>query len=119
MKLTQDQKIVTYILRHPQTQWWQAKDFMQQGMGEFNVGYEASSRLSGLTKNYPNMFETRTVGRFREVKIRRAHVSEWFDDLTKPLRITVAMELNYYPQKPVEDPQPEPQTTTLEQTTLI
>lgn len=68
--MTQEEKIIGWLITHPHHQWWYAPDFMQPNMGEFFVGYEASAVMSRLTGKYPVMFNVRKDGRFRYIQFR-------------------------------------------------
>ena len=51
------------------TRYWRATDFMQQGLGDNFIGYEASARLTELIKKMPERFDVKMDGRFRTVKL--------------------------------------------------
>lgn len=50
-------------------EWWLPQDFMQNGMGELFVGYEATARLAELRGRYPNVFLRQKQGRFVATKL--------------------------------------------------
>ena len=66
MKLTQKDKIMLAILKGHEKKWWDARDFQN---GDNFVGWEASARLSELTKDYYMIFEIAKDGRFRQVRL--------------------------------------------------
>lgn len=88
-KLTQHQKIVAYMCQHPDKQWWLASDFMQDGMGEFFVGYEATARLAELVGDNPDMFDTERQGRFRAVRMKFETGKEWYTQISPKLQLMV------------------------------
>lgn len=85
-KLTQHEKIISQMCRNRNKKWWLATDFMEPGLGELFVGYEASARLTELVKSYPDVFETRQEGRFRAVRMRFETGSMWFHSLPVNLK---------------------------------
>lgn len=89
MKLTQQQKIVAYMCQNYTKTWWLAKDFMQDGMGELYVGYEATARLAELVKDNPAMFETKRDGRFRAVRMRFETGRQWYATAPDPIKLVV------------------------------
>lgn len=88
-KLTQHQKIVAYMCQHPDKKWWLASDFMQDGMGQFFVGYEATARLAELVGDNPTMFETERQGRFRAVRVKFETGKEWYGTINTKLQTMV------------------------------
>lgn len=80
--LTQEQKIITTMLRRSSDQqWFYPPDFMSPGLGDLFVGYEASARLSGLASRYPKLFETRQRGKYKERRLRLEAMHEWYERL--------------------------------------
>lgn len=71
--MTQQEKIIKIMEREPE-RWWFAKDFMQPGLGDYFVGYEATARLSELANK--GLVETKRVGRFRAVRLKRNEPEE-------------------------------------------
>ena len=68
-ELTQHEKILVIIFRNRHKQWWRASDF-QQPIDNLFIGYEASARMSELSKLYPDAFNIRQNGRFREMQFK-------------------------------------------------
>lgn len=66
MKLTQCDIILKAMLENRGKNNWTAKDFQQ---GEYFVGYEATARMSDLTRMYPDLFIIGKDGRFRTLSI--------------------------------------------------
>lgn len=66
MKLSQCDVILKAMLENRNKNIWTAKDFQS---GEYFVGYEASARMSELTKMYPELFIVGKDGRFRTLSI--------------------------------------------------
>ena len=66
MKLSQCDVILKAMLENKDKEVWSAKDFQS---GEHFVGYEASARMSDLTRLYPDLFIVDKVGRFRTLSI--------------------------------------------------
>lgn len=83
-ELSQHQKIVAKMCSFPSKEWWLPTDFMKQD--EFFVGYEASARLSELQRNYPDIFETRPAGKYKERRMRFEHGKEWFSQAPKDIQ---------------------------------
>lgn len=64
--LSQDWKILALMIRHRmEHKWWYAADFNRLELGDLFVGYEASSRLSGLASRYPWIISEQD-GRFKK-----------------------------------------------------
>ena len=66
MKLTQCDVILKAMLENKDKDVWTAKDFQS---GKYFVGYEASARMSDLTRLYPELFIIGKDGRFRTLSI--------------------------------------------------
>lgn len=67
MKLnSQCNTILKAMLNNPSKNEWMAKDFQS---GKYFVGYEASARMSDLTRMYPDLFIVGQDGRFRTLSI--------------------------------------------------
>lgn len=66
MKLSQCDVILKAMLENKSKRIWTAKDF--QG-GQYFVGYEASARMSDLSRMYPDIFIVGKDGRFRTLSI--------------------------------------------------
>ena len=66
MKLSQCDVILKAMLENKDKEVWSAKDFQS---GEHFVGYEASARMSDLSRLYPDLFIVGKVGRFRTLSI--------------------------------------------------
>lgn len=77
MKLSQCDVILKAMLENRNKNIWTAKDFQS---GEYFVGYEASARMSELTKMYPELFIVGKDGRFRTLSIN------WEQDLSEHLK---------------------------------
>lgn len=84
--LTQHQKIVAQMCKHPDKKWWLASDFMKSDLGELFVGYEATARLAELVGENPDMFETERQGRFRAVRMRFETGKEWYEKVNPKLQ---------------------------------
>lgn len=100
--MTQYQKILTIMCRD-RHRWYYPHDFMKSGLGHLFVGYEASARLSELSKKYPYMFVERRDGKFIVRKLNPDDFQHWFSLLDSDLKSVVAKELNYYPQRASND----------------
>lgn len=62
---TQYEKILTLMIKsRGQKEWFYPFDFMKPDLGELFVGYEASARLSELTKKHPLLFEAKREGKY-------------------------------------------------------
>ena len=66
MKLSQCDVILKAMLENKNKVVWTAKDFQS---GKYFVGYEASARMSDLTRMYPNLFIIGKDGRFRTLSV--------------------------------------------------
>ena len=66
MKLTQCDVILKAMLENKDKNIWTAKDFQS---GKHFVGYEASARMSDLTRLHPELFIVGKDGRFRTLSI--------------------------------------------------
>jgi hypothetical protein len=66
MKLSQCDVILKAMLENKNKSIWTAKDFQA---GKYFVGYEASARMSDLTRLYPELFKIGKDGRFRTLSI--------------------------------------------------
>lgn len=84
--LTQQQKIVAYMCKHQDKQWWLASDFMKQENGALFVGYEATARIAELIGDNPEMFETKRDGRFRAFRIRFETGKDWYKNINPKLQ---------------------------------
>lgn len=71
---TQHQKILELMAGDPK-RWWLASDFMQPGLGELFVGYEASARLSELAKLYPDKIESQQQGKYIARRLKQEQKS--------------------------------------------
>ena len=70
MKATQVEKIVRYMARNPEQEWFYAPDFQQRNMDEdVFVGYEASARMSDIMRDYPGLIEVKRDGKYRYIKL--------------------------------------------------
>ena len=72
--------------------WWYPPDFMKESNGAFFVGYEASARLSELARNYPDMIESHSEGKYIYRRIRWSNIGNWFNQLPENLQ---AIEMRY------------------------
>ena len=66
MKLSQCDIILKAMLENEWKESWDARDFQN---GEYFVGYEATARMSDLTRMYPSLFIQGKDGRFRTISI--------------------------------------------------
>ena len=85
MKYTQYQKIIGLMCKYPE-KWFYPYDFMQEGF--YFVGYKAPTRIAELANEYPNLFVSRTRGKYVQRKLNTEN-SDWFYDLPKDLRFRV------------------------------
>lgn len=67
--------------------WWKASELINAGDGALYVGYEATARLSELTKIYPQMFEIKYEGRFRLARLKFEDGRQWYVKLPKDLQL--------------------------------
>ncbi len=76
MKLSQCDVILKAMLENKDKNKWTAKDFQA---GKYFVGYEASARMSDLTRLHPELFIVGRDGRFRTLSINwEQDLSEYF-----------------------------------------
>ena len=66
IKLTQCDIILKAMLENKDKKIWTAKDFQS---GKYFVGYEASARMSDLSRLYPDILIVGKEGRFRTLSI--------------------------------------------------
>ena len=66
MKLSQCEKILVAMLTNKNKEIWMASDFQS---GKYFIGYEASARMSDLTRIYPTLFIVGKKGRFRTLSV--------------------------------------------------
>ena len=66
MKLTQCDVILIAMLQNRGKNNWTAKDFQS---GKYFVGYEASARMSEITKMYPSLVIVGKQDRYRTLSI--------------------------------------------------
>lgn len=59
--MKQVEKIIKVMQTQPE-RWWLPQDFMQPGLGELFVGYEASARLSEMARK--GLVESRREGKY-------------------------------------------------------
>jgi len=87
-ELSQQEKIIVIMITSFKevgyTNFWRASDFQKEWYGIF-VGYEASARLSELSKKYPGAFEIRMNGRFREIRLKLEDPRKLYDNLPHDL----------------------------------
>ena len=96
--MKQNEKVLTIMIRNHQRRWWYPPDFMRPpfAVGELYVGYEASARLSGLARRFPEMLETRispTDPKYKERRFRFENVPDIVQVLPDGLRRHVVAEL--------------------------
>lgn len=84
--MTQQEKIFTLIIANQSKEWWVASDFMDKGLGELFVGYEASPRMSEIVRDYPFAFDVRRNGKFREIKFNFENTREIYQKMPKNLQ---------------------------------
>lgn len=110
-KLTQQEKIVTLMIKRKNTQeWFIPPDFMAQSLGDLFVGYEASARFSELAKQNPYMIESKHDGKYTKRRIRWEAMADWLYLLPKDLR---HLFHKYNLTKGIERPQQADQMTIL------
>lgn len=66
MKYSQCEKILISMLKNKEKEQWTASDFQS---GEYFIGYEASARMSELSRIYPTLFIVGKKGRYRTLQI--------------------------------------------------
>ena len=72
-KRTQCETIIQAMLDHPEKEWWYASDFQKRA---YFVGYEATARMSDISREYPSLVDVGRDGRFRILRIRWENVEE-------------------------------------------
>lgn len=83
---TQYQKIITWMLRKKEIEWFYPYDFMREIPNELFVGYEASARLSELTSLYPEMIIAERRGKYIVRKLRLDNIDNFINRLPRELR---------------------------------
>ena len=86
MKMTSHQKCVAIMAYNKKQEWFQAKDIINLGAGDWYVGYEATARMSELASKFPDMIESMSEGKYKKRRIRWETMSAWFEDLPKEYR---------------------------------
>ena len=66
MKLSQMEKILVAMLTNRSKEEWTASDFQN---GKYFIGYEASARMSELSRIYPTLVKVGKKGRYRTLSI--------------------------------------------------
>lgn len=66
MKLSQMEKILVAMLSNRNKEEWMASDFQS---GKYFIGYEASARMSELSRIYPTLVKVGKKGRYRTLSI--------------------------------------------------
>lgn len=93
-KLTQHQKIVAIMcIEAERKKWWKAHELINYADESLFVGYEAGPRLSELTKEHPDIFETKSEGKYLLRRMRFETGRQWYK--TAPPEIQ-AMVRRYY-----------------------
>jgi hypothetical protein len=70
MVMKQTEKIIKWILKIPDRVWWYAYDFMDNDMGDYFVGYEASARITDVLNEFPFAFEVGKDGKYRTIRFK-------------------------------------------------
>jgi hypothetical protein len=86
MSATQHEKILSIMFSDTTGKWFFPYDFMQPGMGDMFVGYEASARLSELAKEYPYMIESLRDGKYIKRRVRLDDDRQWLFSLPEYLK---------------------------------
>lgn len=70
--MTQHEKILALMRAYPDKEWWRASDFQKPDLpGHLFVGYEATARISELSKMSPRVVDVEREGRFRLIRLHR------------------------------------------------
>lgn len=90
-KLSQRQKIVAIMCINADTKkWWKAHELINYtDHPDLFVGYEAGPRLSELTKEYPEIFETKPEGKFLLRRMKFETGKEWYNNAPKDIKVVV------------------------------
>lgn len=100
MKLTQYEMILTLMVRNRRKKkWFFPRNFMEPGLGDLFVGYEASARLSELASKYPHLIESKKEGKYMTRRLRFENIPRLFDDLPYELVTALKREMGYYQPK--------------------
>ena len=93
--MTQYEKIIALMIRQKKNKdWFFVKDFMQTGLGDLFVGYEAGSRMAELGKKFPAMIESKPDGRLKQYRFRFENVEELLKVVPQNLSTLIVHELN-------------------------
>lgn len=77
MSATQVQKILNYMRKRTDKEWFYAPDFQEPGMpAEYFVGYEASARISDLVRLHPELVEVKKEGKYRFIRLKQSKPKE-------------------------------------------
>lgn len=83
--MTQYSKILKLMGRYPD-RWFYPYDFMKPELGGLYVGYKAPTRISELSKEYPDMFLEKPDGKYVVRKLNLEKINLWYYTLTNTLK---------------------------------
>lgn len=84
--MTQHEIVLMGLARDRTGKWFYPQDFMS---GDLFVGYEASARLSELTKLYPLMIEAKREGKYVVRRINWEQKQLWYQDLPRDVKAII------------------------------
>lgn len=88
--LSQQQRIVAIMCIEANTKkWWKAHELISYGDPALFVGYEAGPRLSELTKNHPEIFETKQEGKFLLRRMKFEEGKDWYPNAPKEIQTVI------------------------------
>ena len=103
MKLTQQQRIVAVMCKEATTKkWWKAHELINYTADpDLFVGYEAGPRLSELCRDYPDIFESKSEGKYLLRRIKFEFGSQWYKSAPDDIKLVVR---KYYTAKVAQVP---------------
>lgn len=92
---TQHEKIISLFIRMKGLkEWFYPYDFMTDDLGDNFVGYEATARLSEVTRKFPLMFEVKNDGKYKVRRFRFEAIPALLNSVSQDWRNFIIGELN-------------------------
>lgn len=90
------------ISRKGEQNWFFPYDFMKPECGDYFVGYEATARISELTKSFPEMIETGREGKYRTIRFRFENIEKILESSTDLMRRFLSYQFDKHRKPMVE-----------------
>ena len=101
--MTQEEKIIGLMIAGGSRSWYYPMHFMQGGLGEYFVGYEASARMTDICRKYPQIIEQEKKGKYRVIRLAenfRDHLEEIPTEMAVFIRHQLLKTLSSSPEVP-------------------